>query len=568
MSNPSFSNIDEWFFELYEGNLSPQQIAQLKSFVLKHPELDVDKDMWEMASVENSALIYPKKDALIRKRPVALYWSLSSAALVLLIIGISLFFTFSNSTVNSFDGRANVLQANRFLNENNNTSTSVNSNDIASIENQLSNSIITSPSFNDQSINYIAFTNSENNSYTLAYQNTTIQINPLSESEFNDNLNELKQINSTKRIALNSKRNYHLKELNRENLIETEDKKEEVIADWKLHRKATTKTSNSNSLSFSMKMKNLQRIIDKMVDNPIALKNLKDPHYHLPGMQAVDVNFGAVGTLLATRVQTTSRYQWMGNQNEQLSNQLLIDGYAYAIRGGVGLQVIQSNYHGNSIQETFAAITYSPKFSVSKNVTVEPAIRYKMGNNRIDPSALQLGQTIEFERNNAKQFYSSTESPKGTSLWFKDIGLSVMVNTKWFFAGAQFDNLARHENNFYNSNSNDRSSVHTVLTFGTDYESVNKNLRFSPYLVYQNYGKLSEAWLGTNFRAKWFTVGAAISSNIEPAASIGVKFKHFALTYNADYTKSMMTSKSALSHQLTLRFNTKPSRIGQRLLNF
>ena len=113
MSNPSFSNIDEWFFELYEGNLSPQQIAQLKSFVLKHPELDVDKDMWEMASVENSALIYPKKDALIRKRPVALYWSLSSAALVLLIIGISLFFTFSDSTVNSFDGRANVLQANR-----------------------------------------------------------------------------------------------------------------------------------------------------------------------------------------------------------------------------------------------------------------------------------------------------------------------------------------------------------------------------------------------------------------------------------------------------------------------
>jgi hypothetical protein len=76
-----------------------------------------------------------------------------------------------------------------------------------------------------------------------------------------------------------------------------------------------------------------------MMDNPVALKNLKDPYYHIPALQAMDVNFGSVGTLLATRVQTLSRAQWLGEENQQLMNQISVDGYAYGIRGGLGLQL-------------------------------------------------------------------------------------------------------------------------------------------------------------------------------------------------------------------------------------
>jgi len=183
-------------------------------------------------------------------------------------------------------------------------------------------------------------------------------------------------------------------------------------------------------------------------------------------------------------------------------------------------------------------------------------------------SKLTLGQLVEFERGNVEQFYSENEMPTGKALWYKDLGLSVMVNTKWFYVGAQIDNLGRHQSNIYGAAGQQRAGIHSIFTVGTDYQSKNKKIGFSPYLIYQNYDKLSEAWLGANFRASWFTVGAAISSNTEPAASVGVKFKHFAIIYNTDYTKSMMTSKPALSHQLTLRFLTNPSRVGQRLLNY
>jgi len=560
MSNPSFSNIDQWFFELQEGNLSPQQVAQLKLFVLQHPELEVDKDMWELAFVKASPLSYPNKKALERKRPVVVYWSAASAAIIALSIGLISIFSHDEAIAVGTVHRTTLNQHDFDKQQLNNNNSTYHSNR-GNIEGHLNHSMVTSPTFVTPNNVILAFNSSSKNAdFESEKSNHSFQKptpSYLLEKEDTKNLQE---------SLISLKHNFYLAELQRENSIGN-NKEEHAIADWKLHRNSVNRNSHS-SHSFSTKMRMLRRTIERMIDNPIALKNLKDPHYHVPGMQAVDINFGAVGTLLATRVQTTSRYQWMGNENEQLSNQLLIDGYSYAMRGGIGLQVIQSNYHQNSIQNTYAALTYSPKFSVSKNVTVEPAIRFKMGNSRINPNAFEAEQSIEFERKNATHFYSDLEAQKGKSMWFKDLGASVMVNTKWFFAGAQFDNLTRHENNIFNSNSSDRSSIHSVFTIGTDYQSKNKNLRFSPYLIYQNYGQLSEAWLGTNFGLKWFNVGAAVSSNLEPAASIGLKFDHFALTYNADYTQSAMNSKHALSHQLTLRFNTKPSRIGQRLLNY
>lgn len=564
MSNPSFSNIDVWLFELREGNLSPEQVAKLEAFLLMHPEFDVDKDMWGLAQVEATEVIYPHQKRLERRKAPVIYWWTSAAA-TLIVGGLFLMF-------NSSEAARSLSSENR----QSSISTRVTNSENSNVQNELKLSNFIEKKY------LIKSTQSKvkNNAFGHFESTSILLVNPAQHAtnehqiqqhvnNFSPTIPSFKSNEEERLIAQNffDLGQFKLKKLS----IASKDregiqsyKKEIAFEDWKLHR---TKASNS-SQSFSYKMRSMKRAIQKMADNPIALKNLKDPHYHIPGMQAVDVNFGAVGTLLATRVQTTSRYQWLGNLNEQLSNQLLVDGYVYAIRGGIGLQVNQSNYHNNAYQSTFAAITYSPKFSVSKNVTVEPAIRFKMGNKSINPSKISVGELVEFDRSNAQQFYSENETPTGNTLWFKDVGASVMVNTKWFFTGIQFDNLAQHHSNIYGSKGTQRTPIHSVLTIGTDYQSANKKMSFSPYLVYQKYGHLSEAWIGTNFRVNWLTIGAAISSNLEPSASLGVKFKHIALTYNADYTHSMLLSKSALSHQLTIRFITKPSRIGQRLLNF
>lgn len=565
MSNPSFSNIDQWLFELYEGNLSPEQIAQLETFLMQHPELDVDLDMWKLSYVSATPLVYPHQDKLEKRRPAIIYWSAGTAAIFALIVGGIFYFEADTTPMLSL---SSTPLANRDLSTNIDL---LNEKTVVYTDNSSINSRLEQ----NASQQYVSENNvNGNNSQILTSSNRALTNDSyLTEASLNSHLthslaySENSSSRSTAVGQMKMKR-FHFDEQPYSHLAfrmkNNPSAEIEEIEDWTLRRKS----AKHKSQSFSYKLNDFKRAIQKMADNPIALKNLKDPHYHVPGMQAVDINFGAVGTLLATRVQTNTRYQWMGQSNDQLSNNLLIDGYVYAIRGGIGLQVNQSTYHKNGYQNTFAAVTYSPKFSVNKNVTVEPAIRFKMGNQRINPSKLSLGQLVEFDRGNAQQFYSEDEVPTGKAMWYKDLGLSVMVNTKWFYAGAQFDNLGRHQSNIYGSEGKQRAGIHSVFTLGTDYESQNKKLGFSPYFVYQNFEKLSEAWLGANFRASWFTVGAAVSSNAEPAASIGVKFKHFAMTYNADYTKSMITSNYALSHQLTLRFLTNPSRVGQRLLNY
>ncbi|MFK7784156.1 MAG: hypothetical protein AB8B56_03510 [Crocinitomicaceae bacterium] len=85
MSNPSFSNIDLWLFELAEGNLSPEQTEQLELFLLNHPEFDVDRDVWEMAKVDKAPVVYPEVANLDRKRrPVAAF---AFAGLLLFLLG-------------------------------------------------------------------------------------------------------------------------------------------------------------------------------------------------------------------------------------------------------------------------------------------------------------------------------------------------------------------------------------------------------------------------------------------------------------------------------------------------
>ena len=87
MSKPSFSNIELWLFELSEGNLNPQQVEELRIFLLKHPELDVEKDVWEMAKIQPVAQsAFPNTAALEKKEPKRIYYAIGSVAAMLCLM--------------------------------------------------------------------------------------------------------------------------------------------------------------------------------------------------------------------------------------------------------------------------------------------------------------------------------------------------------------------------------------------------------------------------------------------------------------------------------------------------
>lgn len=564
MSNPSFSNIDRWLFELSEGNLSAEQIAQLESFLMRHPELDVDKDVWMQAKVEQQDYIYPNQHKLIRRRPIGLY-SVIGFATIMLLMSLSIYTSTNSDYYQDVElSRTEINTPNSYFALHSTASKFyVGHHHVPNTENQTVNTFIAQTTITNRRIESSNLeSRSSNNLKSFQYNRLP------SETKANNELIDTEYAFTNENVQLADE------VINDLAVVEATPIEYQVTNSESDNKSARTGSSvrfakSDYKVTFGSRMHKFGRDLQRMLDNPIALRNQRDPYYHVPGMQAMDVNFSSVGTMLATRVQATARTQWLGSQNQQYMSQFSVDGYSYGIRGGLGFQMIHNYYGNGEIQNYTAALTYSPKFSVSRGVTVEPSLRFKMGSKMLDSDNIVPGTKVEYDRSSVQEFLMDGSAPIGRQLWYKDLGLGLMVNTKWFYAGIQGDNLFNHYDNIYSNSSDNlrRVGTHFVATIGTDYQSVKKTVMVSPYIVYQQQEQLKEAWLGANLRLKWLTIGAAISSNLEPAASLGMKFQHFALTYNADYTQSALLNQQSLSHQLTIRFVTKPSRIGQRLLN-
>ena len=606
MSGPSFSNIDLWLFELAEGNLTPAQVEQLELFLLQNPDLEVDRDVWEMAKVAPVTEVYPDQDALERKRrPIGWFYISSAASIALLFV--SSIFNDTQLSLNEQDDKLLAENASysivkqrlekeiasiraKEINAKNNEVSPEN----RTVENENQNNSNSKDGFvgkevtDNQPVINVVKTGStasllENNSvastsmdYDVSNASYNSNYNSFDESGVTKHTNDVHLVRENNEIKAISN-TVNKRTVSREAINTNPAEELDVLTenDYTLSTRTEREIKFSNfaatnyKKSLRSKFSSFSRAIRRMADNPIALKNFRDPYYHVPGMLPNDVNFSSTGTMLATRVQAISRMQWYGQENEQLMSQLAIDGYSYDLRGGIGIQMNHAYYKDGGVQVANVALTYSPKLSLNSSISFEPSVRFKMGNKRLNASKMNGTSTVEMNRQNAQDYYPENGTPLGNSLWYKDLGVGLMVNTEWFYIGAQVDNLFRHEDNLFSSDINNphRAANHFVASVGTDWVNKKENLSFSPYLVYQNNANLSEAWLGANLKYNWFTIGGAISSMMDPAASIGMKFKRFALTYNADYSLSAMTNNRSLSHQVTIKFVAKPTRFGRRILN-
>lgn len=616
MSKLSFSNIDLWLFEYAEGNLTDEQVAQLELFILQHPELDVDRDMWEMAQVQQQEVVYQGEASLYKRRPAGAYWAMGAgAAAMFALLFISYTFFLPDDEVATNLNRLSLTQtaSQEFAydmivataNERElRTEVADLKSLVASLENELygkrgsesmSNSLIGSSGLDY--LNNVEQTGVDNGnfrelrtnaSFSVAAMNvpTVLAVNTVQNGRL-DTVAENEVRNQPQEGLYTFENTLEPMELAKPNLLteltmNLQPISRDLFRNTNNAQESTEERKNSNfTLSvdyedtYKNKMSRFVRKIRRMANNPIALKNYRDAYQHVPGMTATDLNFGATGTMIAPRIQAMSRLQNVETTNELFSNQIGFDGYIFNMRGGIGVQMTHNYYNKGGIQTGEVAVTYSPKFSINRKFSLEPAFRFKMGNKLLDASRMEDVDQIEFIPGNTIDYYTDGTTPVGRMLWYRDMGAGLNVNTEWFYASAQVDNIFRHRDNIYSNDLTEkrRAGTYFVATIGTDWESDDANWEtrrskysLSPYLVYRNFENINELWAGATFRAYWFSVGGAISSNMDPSASLGVvsSNKRFSLTYNADYSRSLVTNERSLSHQLTLRLVGKQSRIGRR----
>ena len=99
MNIPNRENIDRWLFDWTEGNLSPSQEMQLEEFLIQNPDLSIDADAWDAATVSSIPYAYENQASLKkRKKRVFAYWQFYALILLIATGGTSLYFSFKTET--------------------------------------------------------------------------------------------------------------------------------------------------------------------------------------------------------------------------------------------------------------------------------------------------------------------------------------------------------------------------------------------------------------------------------------------------------------------------------------
>ena len=564
MSKPSFENIDRWFFEYTEGNLSPDQIKEFDAFLELYPSLKEELEIWSDARISSEPLEEGDWESL--KKPVVPFLiPLAAFIFGVLIIGAAAYWW------TLLPGEKRYAQADLDT-------------AIIGVEDQavFANKVLANSSSqdeNDDEVSNIKSVSSritqKSNKEVLTARIVQDDDDTEADADRRDQLSRdyKKFIAAEEHEGLDAP--HHREQLYR-NAIAADLPEIRSYLDHKVERRHKgiedevnySKRIVDQTNTFKRKISSLMRKVKRMADHPVALKNTKNQYFHVPMMTGFAANAGMVGAARGNRVQMTTRNQWVGEANQQLKNTISWDGYVYALRGGLGVDFNYNTYRENTVEDWQAGLTYSPKFSLSKNVSLEPALRFKMGVKKLDIPAQSLGQSIEMDRHNVVAMFDNANQPTGTELWYRDVGLGIMLNTKWFYAGLNVDNVGGHYNNYYSAQPQGdfRANTNFKAIAGTEYESLSRDMRLSGYVFYQNFGTLNELWAGANAQFNWLQFGMAVNNNAGIAGSAGVAFNKLALHYNVDYVESQLLAKKQLSHQITLRVLLPPSRYAAKFL--
>ncbi|NCA21115.1 MAG: hypothetical protein EBS86_08265 [Crocinitomicaceae bacterium] len=568
MKFPNRNNIDRWMFDYTEGNLSPEQETLLENYILNNPDLEVDLDAWQLATVSTEKLIYTEKEKAFKKRRMLPFIFGGVAAMLLLLFGIWSVINTQNtvSTKNVVtDSKTNInsTETNSEQKSTSNTDNATFENPSVLEESRNSNTFVSqngTVNFNQNSQFSVNQLNSNQTTLsTSSIENTNLPTNSiLVPSTNNDNLENLSNLNRYDKSEFSR---LNLRSLNSYILDGYQVRDQELIEE---------NVSEAEKDGISMRTPKLLNKIERVLSKDVALTNVPDHVYALPEKSDVDVLFSNIGATSKARFYSTTRARWLGNENQQkFSQQFSFDTYSRGAKSAFGLQANYDYFATGVIQNWNTALLFSPKISISRNITFEPAVRFKMGNKILDRNKITNNSATEFETGNVQTFNFDSSAAIGRKLWYRDLDLGFTINTSLFYIGFQANNILKHYDNIY-TNSNSTVGMTAMPTYnivaGTQYISRNEKFVLSPY-VYVDMNRINKTiYGGFSMKLAGFMIGGSYGSNDAMTGLIGLSAKKFSLFAQTTYAPSTILSSNALTHQLTLRFNSSTSRKARRYI--
>jgi hypothetical protein len=555
---PTHENIDRWLFDYTEGNLSAEQEQQLELFLMNHPDLELDMDAWEMSRVDVAPMVFEQKELLYKKRSYKPALALLSL-LILFTTGISLFYTNQQETptpsMNAQSGKKNTA---RTQEKTANTTIKSTKSD-QSFSSVNGPSLITPVSTPYETTKKTTDHPSSHSSIELSSLSrvglTNETSNLVSEEPSDFNLSHSHAPSSTmefERINLHALKGMHV------GGYRTDFKNEELSVSAEL-----------DAAVISLGNIDIFKKIDQLLSKDIGLSNNQSYDYTMPGQSNLDLNFSSVGTTSQTRFQTISSIRSLENPAQfRMNNQLSLDAYSRNMRAGFGIQANYDDFSSGLIRNGNVALIFSPKIALSRKISLEPAVRFKMGTHTLNEQKMVNESSVEYNTGQVNQFQFDPNLAIGRTLWYRDLDAGLTIQTPIFFLSGQITNLFQHNENIFSNNGETMAASRNInLITGTQYISRNEKLIFAPYAIYQHSNYLQQLFGGFTFKAGKAQLGLSYGNLQTGSLSLGYVGKNFALIGQSGFGTLVSTQQRTYTHQLTLRIHSSVSKKARRYIS-
>jgi hypothetical protein len=556
---PTHENIDRWLFDYTEGNLSAEQEQQLELFLMNHPDLELDMDAWEMSKVDVAPMVFERKELLYKKRsykPALVLLSL----LILFTTGISLLYSnqkqeTQTTSINAQSDKKNTAR----------TEQKIANTTIKRTESDQSVSSVNGPSLYTPVSTPYETTRNTTDHLSI---NTSTEQSSLSKVELtNESTHPVAEDPSDYRLS-NSNVPISTMEFERINLHTL---KGMIVGGYRTDFKneALSLTAELDASVISLGNIKLFKKIDQHLSKDIGLSNNQSYDYTMPGQSNLDLNFSSVGTTSQTRFQMISSIRSLENPAQfKLNNQLSLDAYSRNMRSGFGIQANYDDFSTGLIRNGNVALIFSPKIALSRKISLEPAVRFKMGTHTLNEQKMVNESSVEYNTGQVNQFQFDPNLAIGRTLWYRDLDAGLTIHTPLFFLSGQITNIFKHNENIFSNNGETMAASRKInLITGTQYISRNEKLIFAPYAIYQHSNYQKQLFGGFTFKAGKAQLGLSYGNLNTGSVSFGYVGKNFALIGQSGFGTLASTQQRTYTHQLTLRIHSSVSKKARRYIS-
>lgn len=289
--------------------------------------------------------------------------------------------------------------------------------------------------------------------------------------------------------------------------------------------------------------------------------NAQDPHFSQFYANPLYTNPAFAGAAVCPRVGISYRDQWP-SLGAFKTFSASYDQYFDAISGGIGIYIM-SDKQADFYRINTAALMYSLRLKINRDITLNLAAMANITNNSLDWDKLVFGDMID-TRYGVIYNTSMAERPDDLSHTYFDVGAGALIFSENWYAGIAAVNLLQPDDGFISYNRLPvKFTANAGMRFNLRRDQRRTNSFFgqpiiSPNIIFQHQGKFNTLnygayldWSPFVFGA-WFRQSMAFSNKDALVLLFGLEWGDYKIGYSYDITVSSLSNVSGGAHEISL----------------